>query len=411
MLGANGSGKTTLVRGLLGLATVMRGDVELLGRPLRTRRDRAAIGYVPQRHTVGGAIASTVREVVSSGRLPRLGLLGRLGAADRAVVAEAIDAVRLTGFADTNVAELSGGQQRRVLIARALAAEPGVLVMDEPTAGVDQVSQQALADTIRQLATRGVPMIIVTHEVGPLADVLTRAVVVADGRITYDGPPPTRPAARAALGGPPPPARPARRGRQAPVAVDRAPAGRCVMAVLELLQYDFMRRALLAGLLVGLAAPVVGIFLVQRRLALIGDGMGHVALAGVAIGIVTGRAPVWTALVAAVAAAVAIELIRARGRTSGDVALAVMFYGGIAFGVALISRSPEGTPANLNAYLFGAITTTSPRDLVTFAALAAVVLRGDRGARAEAVRGGQRPRVRPGRRACRSSASTWCSRC
>ena len=146
------------------------------------------------------------------------------------------------------------------------------------------------------------------------------------------------------------------------------------MAVLELLQYDFMRRALLAGLLVGLAAPVVGIFLVQRRLALIGDGMGHVALAGVAVGVVTGRAPVWTALLAAVAAAVAIELIRARGRTSGDVALAVMFYGGIAFGVALISRSPEGTPANLNSYLFGAITTTSPGDVLTFAALAAVVL-------------------------------------
>jgi zinc transport system permease protein len=144
--------------------------------------------------------------------------------------------------------------------------------------------------------------------------------------------------------------------------------------VLELLQYEFMRRALLAGLLVGLAAPVVGIFLLQRRLALIGDGMGHVALAGVAAGVLTGRAPVWTALAAAVAGAVAIELIRARGRTSGDVALAVLFYGGIAGGVVLISLSPQGTPANLNAYLFGAITTTSGSDLVTFAVLAVAVL-------------------------------------
>src|SRR3954447_11495977 len=191
VLGANGSGKTTLVRGLLGLATVLRGDVEVLGRPLRTRHDRAAIGYVPQRHTVGGAIASTVTEVVSSGRLPRLGLLGRLGARDREVVAEAIEAVQLTAFARINVAELSGGQQRRVLIARALAAEPALLIMDEPTAGVDLTSQHALADTIRRLAGRGVPMIVVTHEVGPLADVLTRAVVLSDGRITYDGPPPT----------------------------------------------------------------------------------------------------------------------------------------------------------------------------------------------------------------------------
>ena len=142
----------------------------------------------------------------------------------------------------------------------------------------------------------------------------------------------------------------------------------------EILQYAFMQRALTAGLLVGLAAPVVGIFLVQRRLALIGDGMGHVALAGVALGVLTGRAPVWTALLAAVGGAVAIELIRARGRTSGDVALAVLFYGGIAGGVVLISLSPSGTPANLSSYLFGAITTTSPTDLVTFAVLAGVVL-------------------------------------
>ena len=188
VLGANGSGKTTLVRGMLGLAEVMSGEVELCGRPLRHRRDRARIGYVPQRHTVGGAVPSTVREVVSSGRLPRLGLLGRLRATDRRCVQTAIDTVQLGSLAEADVAQLSGGQQRRVLIARALAAEPQVLVMDEPTAGVDRASQEALADTIRRLAARGVPMIVVTHEAGPLADVFTRAVVVADGRIASDGP-------------------------------------------------------------------------------------------------------------------------------------------------------------------------------------------------------------------------------
>src|SRR6185503_17179579 len=129
--------------------------------------------------------------------------------------------------------------------------------------------------------------------------------------------------------------------------------------VPELLTYDFMQRALLAALLVGIAAPMVGVFLVQRRLSLIGDGMGHVALAGVAVGVLTGAAPVLTALVAAVAAAVLIEVVRARGRTSGDVALAVLFYGGIAAGVVIISRSTSGTPSNLTSYLFGAITTTS----------------------------------------------------
>jgi zinc transport system permease protein len=143
---------------------------------------------------------------------------------------------------------------------------------------------------------------------------------------------------------------------------------------IEILQYEFMQRALVAALLIGLAAPSVGIYLVQRRLALIGDGLGHVALAGVAVGVLTSTEPVLTALVAAVLGAVAIELIRARGRTSGDVALAVLFYGGIAGGVVIISQAPGGTPANLNTYLFGAITTTTTGDLRAFVILTLAVL-------------------------------------
>jgi zinc transport system permease protein len=143
--------------------------------------------------------------------------------------------------------------------------------------------------------------------------------------------------------------------------------------VIDLLSIDFMQRALIAALLVGTVAPMVGIFLVQRRLSLIGDGMGHVALAGVAIGLVTGVAPVWTALVAAVVAAVVIELLRTRGRTNGDVALAVIFYGGIAAGVVIISKSPDGTPANLMKYLFGSILTTTSSDLYLFAGLAVLI--------------------------------------
>lgn len=144
--------------------------------------------------------------------------------------------------------------------------------------------------------------------------------------------------------------------------------------MLDLLQHSFMQRALLAALLVGLAAPSVGVYIVQRRLALIGDGIGHVALAGVAVGLLTTGQPVLAALAAAVAAAVTLELVRARGRTSGEVALAIMFYGGIAAGVVLVSKAPGGTPANLHSYLFGAITTTSRGDVAMFAVLAAVVL-------------------------------------
>ncbi|HZI96055.1 MAG TPA: metal ABC transporter ATP-binding protein [Actinomycetales bacterium] len=188
VLGANGSGKTTLVRGLLGLAEVMAGEIELFGTPVGQGRDAARIGYVPQRHTVGGPVPSTAREVVTSGRLARQRWWARRTPADRDAVEDALMTVGLADRAGEDVARLSGGQQRRVLIARALAGGPDVLVMDEPTAGVDAPSQVALADTLRRLAASGVTLIVVTHEVGPLAGTISRAVVMQRGRIGYDGP-------------------------------------------------------------------------------------------------------------------------------------------------------------------------------------------------------------------------------
>ena len=144
------------------------------------------------------------------------------------------------------------------------------------------------------------------------------------------------------------------------------------MAV-SLLSYDFMQRALLAAVLTGLAAPAIGTYLVQRRLALMGDGIGHIALTGVALGLLTGAAPLLTAIVVAALGAVAIETLRARGRASGDVALALLFYGGIAGGV-LLTGLAGGSAVTLNAYLFGAITTVSSADLAVVVALAGVVL-------------------------------------
>lgn len=144
-------------------------------------------------------------------------------------------------------------------------------------------------------------------------------------------------------------------------------------AVTEVFQYDFLRRALIAAALVGITAPAVGVFLVQRRLALIGDGLGHVAVTGVALGLVLHRAPVLVAVVVAVLGAIAIEIVRAASDTTGEIALAVLFYGGIAGGVVLVSKAPSGS-RNLTQYLFGTITTTSNGDLVVFGVLAAVVL-------------------------------------
>lgn len=143
---------------------------------------------------------------------------------------------------------------------------------------------------------------------------------------------------------------------------------------MTIFSYQFMQYALLGALITGLAAPALGTYLVQRRLALIGDGLGHVALTGVGVALLTAGSPVLAAMAAAVAGAVVIELVRERGRTSGDVALAILFYGGIAGGVFLTALSAEHTSASLTAYLFGSPLTTSEQDLVVMGVLGGAVV-------------------------------------
>jgi zinc transport system permease protein len=138
--------------------------------------------------------------------------------------------------------------------------------------------------------------------------------------------------------------------------------------------YEFMRLALAGAVITGLIAPAVGIYIVQRRLSLIGDGLGHVALTGVGLGLLLHRSPVLMAVLAAAVGAVVIELVRERGRTSGDVALALLFYGGISGGVVLVTASGSQSSKSLVAYLFGSPLTTTRTDLAVMALLGGVVL-------------------------------------
>ncbi|MER5787050.1 metal ABC transporter permease [Streptomyces sp. NPDC001980] len=143
---------------------------------------------------------------------------------------------------------------------------------------------------------------------------------------------------------------------------------------MDFLNYAFMQRALLAAVLVGITAPAVGIYLVQRRQALMGDGIGHVAMTGVGLGFLLSTSPVWMATAVSVLGAIAMELIRWYGRTRGDIALAMLFYGGMAGGVMLINLAPGGSNANLMSYLFGSLSTVSESDVTAICLLAAFVL-------------------------------------
>ncbi|GEK00766.1 metal ABC transporter ATP-binding protein [Streptomyces sp. 1-11] len=189
LLGANGSGKSTAIRAVIGQVPVAGGTIELFGTPRRAFRDWARVGYVPQRTTAAGGVPATVTEVVSSGRLSRtrFGLFRR---ADREAVRHALELVGMADRAGDPVDALSGGQHQRVLIARALVAEPELLIMDEPMAGVDLASQEVLAATLREQVAQGATVLLVLHELGPLEPLIDRAVVLRDGCVLHDGPPP-----------------------------------------------------------------------------------------------------------------------------------------------------------------------------------------------------------------------------
>jgi len=187
--GPNGGGKTTLLRVALGLERPTRGEALLFAEPASRFSRRARIGYLSQRAQLGIDAPVSVREVVATGRVPRRGLFGFLGASDKAIIDEAIQRVGLSDRADSVLTRLSGGQQQRAYIAKALAAHPDLLVLDEPTAGVDVDAQEALAALLDELhRDLGMTILFASHEFGAVERFVERLVLVR-GAIVFDGDP------------------------------------------------------------------------------------------------------------------------------------------------------------------------------------------------------------------------------
>jgi zinc transport system ATP-binding protein len=187
--GPNGGGKTTLSRLIVGLDQPQAGTVHLFGGPVERASRRGLVGYLPQRAQLGIEAPATVREVVSAGRVTRRRLLGPLTVADRDAVVAAIARVGLTEQADEPIASLSGGQQQRAFIAKAIVAQPRLLILDEPTAGVDADAQDALAALLARLhGELHVTILYVSHEFGAVEHVAERLLLVRGG-IAFDGSP------------------------------------------------------------------------------------------------------------------------------------------------------------------------------------------------------------------------------
>jgi zinc transport system ATP-binding protein len=191
--GPNGGGKTTLLRLVLGLERPTAGRALLFGEPAHRFSRRRLLGYLPQRAQTGGEAPATVRELVTAGRLPATRLWGPLRPVDSAAVDEAIARVGLTGRANAPLRTLSGGLQQRAFIAKALAAGPSLLVLDEPTTGVDAASQESLAGLLDELHRElGVTILYVSHEFGAVERFVQRLVLVRGG-IVFDGSPASLP--------------------------------------------------------------------------------------------------------------------------------------------------------------------------------------------------------------------------
>ncbi len=180
IIGPNGGGKTTLIRLLLGLEKLTSGEIKLFGVPQNRFKDWNRIGYVPQRSAlVDSTFPATVQEVVGMGRYARRGIIGFESTEDKAAIVEAMELMGVADLSDRLIGNLSGGQRQRVMIARALASNPDVLIVDEPNTGVDVESQHRFYELLRTLnRTKKMSILFITHDIGVIAEDITRVLFV-----------------------------------------------------------------------------------------------------------------------------------------------------------------------------------------------------------------------------------------
>jgi len=187
IVGPNGGGKSTLIKAVLGLVPKEGGEVEILGRRV-DRRLRWLVGYVPQREDVNWNFPVSAFDVVMMGRVPSMKLLRRPTARDKELVWEALRTVGMEKFADTRIGEFSGGQQQRVFLARALAQEAEVLLLDEPVSGVDAPSQHEIFDLLRGLQEAGKTVIVTTHDLSCVAERFDLALLLNRRLVAFGRP-------------------------------------------------------------------------------------------------------------------------------------------------------------------------------------------------------------------------------
>jgi manganese/iron transport system ATP-binding protein len=185
LVGVNGAGKSTLFKAIMGFVPVARGTIRLLGMPVRDALRQNLVAYVPQAEEVDWSFPVLVEDVVMMGRYGHMGMLRRPSAADRAKVDEALSRVGLSDLRHRQIGELSGGQKKRVFLARALAQEGRIILLDEPFTGVDVTTEEQIIDLLRALREEGHVMLVSTHNLGSVPDFCDRTVLVKGTVLAY----------------------------------------------------------------------------------------------------------------------------------------------------------------------------------------------------------------------------------
>ncbi|WP_345305731.1 metal ABC transporter permease [Candidatus Villigracilis saccharophilus] len=420
VVGPNGAGKSTLFKALVGILPLKSGRILIHGETLGTHKD--CVAYVPQREDVDWRFPVTVSDVVMMGRFGQIGWWSQPSKTDRQIVRKSIEQMGIADLAELSIGQLSGGQQQRAFLARALAQEPHILLMDEPFTGIDATTQEVTFGLLDHLRKQQVTTIISTHDLNLAASRFDLVLLINHRLIAFGAPSQvfTKENLASAFGNsllvmdngmmlvdeccPPkktrtkvkkkkkkkkkekkkkkkPPPRGGGGGGGGGPKKKRGGGGQSKIKIqkskmnwfLEPLAYQFMQRGLFASVIVGVLCAVMGTYVVLRGMAFLGDAMAHAILPGVAIAYLLQGNLLVGAGVAAVIVALSIGLFSREGTVKEDTAIGILFAAALSLGVALIS-SMQTYAVDLSHILFGNVLGVSSSDLWMIVGLSFVIL-------------------------------------
>jgi len=390
LVGVNGSGKSTLFKAIMGFVRLAKGEIAILGQPAADALRKNLVAYVPQAEEVDWNFPVLVEDVVMMGRYGHMGMMRIARAADRKAVSAALARVGMADFRKRQIGELSGGQKKRVFLARALAQDARVILLDEPFTGVDVKTEDAIINLLRALRDDGSVMLVSTHNLGSVPEFCDRTVLLkntvlahGDGRDLHAGhsgtgvrrrPAPLRARRRRVARGrrPPPPRRHHRRRAAAGLlwrarlhAAEAAGGRRMIELFSEPFTYEYMLNAMWVSALVGGVCAFLSCYLMLKGWSLIGDALSHSIVPGVAGAYMLGLPFSIGAFFSGGLAAAAMLFLNQRTKLREDAIIGLIFSSFFGLGLFMVSLSPASV--NIQTIVLGNILAITPEDTLQLA--------------------------------------------